>query len=99
MRNHPDLGRHDHAQPTDMVLVVEVSSSSWRYDSGAKLAAYAAGGLPEVWLVDLNRDLVHVCRAPVDDTYTERFTVDPSGQLTVPETDINVAVADFLSSG
>jgi Uma2 family endonuclease len=96
MRNRPDLGRHDHAQPSDIVLLVEVSASSWRYDSVAKLASYARGGLPEVWLIDLNHDLVHVCRRPIDDTYTERFTVDPSGSLTVPVAAVSIEVADFL---
>jgi Uma2 family endonuclease len=96
MCNGPDLGRGDHAQPADIVLLIEVSASSWRYDSGAKLAAYARGGLREVWLVDLNHDLVHVCRQPIDDTYTERFTVDSSGSLTVPETTVSLAVAHFL---
>ena len=96
MRSSPDLGRHDHATPSDLVLVVEVSYSSWRYDSGAKLSAYARGGLPEVWLVDLNRDLVHVCRRPIDESYTERFTVEVSGTLVVPEADVAIAVADFF---
>jgi Uma2 family endonuclease len=34
-------------------LCVEIRSpSTWRYDVGAKKAAYEAGGLPELWLVD-----------------------------------------------
>jgi Uma2 family endonuclease len=99
MRNRPGLGLHDHAQPSDMALVVEVSSSSWRYDSGVKLAAYARSGLTEVWLVDLNRNLVHVCRRPIDDSFSERFTVDPLGSLVVPEADLTIAVADFLVPG
>jgi Uma2 family endonuclease len=97
MRQRANLLVDDHAQPADIVLVVEVSLSSWGYDSGRKLAAYARGGLPEVWLVNLNTNTVHVCRRPVDDQYTERFTVDSNGTLTVPEADITIAVAAFLS--
>lgn len=34
-------------------IAVEVRSpSTWRYDVGAKKAAYERGGLPELWLVD-----------------------------------------------
>ncbi len=34
-------------------LAVEVRApSTWRYDIGAKKAAYERGGLPELWLVD-----------------------------------------------
>jgi Uma2 family endonuclease len=96
MRVRTDLLVHDHAQPADLALVVEVCLSSWRYDSGIKLTAYARGRLPEVWLVDLNHDLVHVCRQPIDDIYTERFTVAIGGTLTIPEADTTVNVADFL---
>jgi Uma2 family endonuclease len=95
-RRRPDLWRDDHVSPADIVLVTEISLSSWSYDSGRKLAAYALGGLTEVWLVNLNTDTVHVCRKPVDDQYTERFTVGRDGALTVPGTDVTIAVAAFL---
>jgi Uma2 family endonuclease len=95
-RRRPDLWRDDHVSPADIVLVTEISLSGWSYDSGRKLAAYALGGLTEVWLVNLNTDTVHVCRKPVDDQYTERFTVGRDGALTVPGTDVTIAVAAFL---
>ena len=97
-RNGPDLYRYDHAGPSEVVLLIEVSLSSWRYDSGRKLAAYARGGVQEVWIVDLNRGVVHVCRQPVDDLYTERFTVGLDGTLTVPGTDVSLAVNSFVRS-
>ncbi len=37
----------------DVLLVVEVSVSSLRYDRGRKLAAYARTGVPEVWIVNM----------------------------------------------
>ena len=96
MRRHAELLLRDHARPADIVLVVEVSLSSWAYDSGDKLRAYARGSIAEVWLVDLNRDIVHVCRKPIDGMYTERFTVDRDGSVELPETGIIIRVADFL---
>jgi Uma2 family endonuclease len=92
----PGLGKHDHAGPSDVVLIIEVALSSWGYDSGRKLAAYARGGLSDVWLVDLNRGVVHVCRKPIDGQYTERFVVGCDGSLTVPQTDITIEVATFI---
>jgi Uma2 family endonuclease len=97
MRVHNDLLLHDHAQPSDLALVIEVSLSSWRYDSGVTLAAYARGAIQEVWLVDLNHNLIHVCRQPIDDTYTERFTVAVDGTMTIPETTVTISVADVLA--
>jgi len=46
----PDPEARPYAVPD---LVVEVRSpSTWRYDIGAKKAAYERNGLPELWLVD-----------------------------------------------
>jgi Uma2 family endonuclease len=95
-RHEAELWKHDHATPSEAVLIVEVALSSWVYDAGRKLQAYARGGLPEVWLVDLNRDVVHVCRQPIDDIYTERFVVARNGSLTVPTSTVTIEVASFL---
>jgi Uma2 family endonuclease len=44
-------------------LAVEVrSSSTWRYDIGAKKSGYERAGLPELWLVDTAADEVLVFR-------------------------------------
>jgi Uma2 family endonuclease len=39
-------------------LVIEVASASLNDDLGAKLAAYAAAGVPEYWAIDVNKRLV-----------------------------------------
>ena len=54
-----------HAQPPYPVpdLAIEVRSpSTWRYDIGAKKAAYERHGLPELWLVDTPAEQVLVFR-------------------------------------
>jgi Uma2 family endonuclease len=44
-------------------LAVEIRSpSTWRYDIGAKKAAYERAGLPELWLVDTTANEVIVFR-------------------------------------
>ena len=43
-----------------MLLVVEVSNTTLRFDLGRKTALYMAGGIPEVWVVDVNAEVVHV---------------------------------------
>ena len=44
-------------------LAVEIRSpSTWRYDIGAKKSAYERHGLPELWLVDTEADVVLVFR-------------------------------------
>ena len=49
-----------HPMPPDVLLVIEVSESSLRYDLDRKTPLYIAGGVPEVWVVDLVTDTLHV---------------------------------------
>jgi Uma2 family endonuclease len=55
--------------PTDVLLIVEVASSSGEYDRGIKLDLYARHGIPEVWLLDLTGNELLVCRAPSNGQY------------------------------
>ena len=55
--------------PQDAVMVIEVADTTLAFDRGVKLPAYAAAGIPEVWLIDLMRNEVFVHRAPEGDTY------------------------------
>jgi Uma2 family endonuclease len=50
-------------------------NSSAGYDRGVKLRLYARSGVPEVWLVDLNRESVEVHRGPAGDAYSESRTL------------------------
>lgn len=55
--------------PEDILLVIEVASSSADYDRGVKLDLYARHGIPEVWLLDLTGNELLVCRDPVGGSY------------------------------
>jgi Uma2 family endonuclease len=48
----------------DVLLVVEIADSSVAYDRSVKAALYAAAGLPEYWLLDLDGDCLLVHAAP-----------------------------------
>lgn len=41
--------------PADVLLVVEVSDTSYAYDREVKAALYAQAGIPESWIVDLRK--------------------------------------------
>lgn len=57
----------------DVLLVVEVSDTSLRYDRGRKLEAYARAGIPEVWIVN------------VPDRCVERYAGLVGGRYAPPE--------------
>ena len=56
----------EESAPDDVLLVIEVADSSLDYDH-AKLRIYAAAGVSEVWIVDLQADRVEVYRNPRGD--------------------------------
>ena len=64
-----------HPRPEDILLVVEVSLSTLRYDRYVKLALYAAAGVPEVWIANLQDDWIDSHTEPTADGYrsTRRY--------------------------
>lgn len=65
--------RDDLPRPEDVFLAIEVADSSLRYDSSAKLAAYARGGVAEYWIVYLKESCIAVYRQPQGEGYAEHF--------------------------
>jgi Uma2 family endonuclease len=58
--------------PDEVLLVVEVADTSLDYDRTAKLAAYAAAGIPEFWIVNIREAQVEVYREPDEREYRAR---------------------------
>jgi hypothetical protein len=56
---------HHHPRPSDILLVVEVSETSLAYDRDVKGPLYAAAGIPEYWIIDLEHSQVQVYREPI----------------------------------
>jgi Uma2 family endonuclease len=58
---------------------------------------YAAAGIPEMWIVDLESRIVEVATQPGSTDYSQVRQVAPGGQLTpVTLPELNVAVAEIL---
>lgn len=55
----------------DIISVLEVADSSLNRDLNTKLRVYAAAGIAEYLVIDLQNDLVVVHRQPQGETYTE----------------------------
>ena len=68
-------------------LAVEVRSpGTWRFDTGRKRDTYELGGLPELWLVDTQAEVVTAFRrsAPGAPAFDLEVAVRPGEQLTSP---------------
>lgn len=72
--------------PETALLIVEVAFSSRPRDVG-KAAAYAAAGVPEYWIVDVERDEVLVHRDPRADGYAT-ITRHAPGDTVQPLVDV-----------
>jgi Uma2 family endonuclease len=55
--------------PPDCLLVIEVGDSSVEFDRQIKMPRYARGGVTELWLIDLPREVVVVYQDPLGDAY------------------------------
>lgn len=62
-----DLRKFDgkrHPRPDEIILLVEVSDSTVKYDRDKKLPLYAEVEIPEVWIVNLPNEIVEVHTQP-----------------------------------
>jgi Uma2 family endonuclease len=85
--------------PTTALLIVEVADSSLVQDRLTKAGLYAAGGIPEYWLVNLRDHCIEVFRNPVADVgrYADMTVASPGARLQlVALPDVSVAVEDLL---
>lgn len=90
--------RGRHPRPDEIFLLIEVADTSLAYDRGPKLEAYARGGIPEVWVIDLVRHRIFVYRNPYLGRY--QFALEAKGEdvLTVDAfADITLPVSTILA--
>ena len=65
------------AHPTaeDTFLAIEVSLSSLMFDKERKLPRYAEAGVPELWIVDVERGQTEIYQEPFGNSYRHRLLV------------------------
>ena len=87
--------RTDH--PSMAHLVIEVADSSRIKDLRVKSRQYAQMGIPEYWVLDLDRHELVVHRDPADDRYREVRALTAGARVALVRfPDIELAVADLL---
>ena len=71
-----------HPRAQDILLGIEVADTTVAYDRDVKLPLYARVGIPEAWLVDLERDRIQVCREPAGGRYVSVRAVSRGNTIT-----------------
>src|SRR5262245_44778735 len=67
----------------DALLVLEVADTTLVYDRNVKVPRYAAAGIPEVWIEDLENDVLLVFRNPAGNIYATGLTLKREDTLAV----------------
>lgn len=67
-----DLYTKSHPKPIDVVLIVEVADTSLEKDREIKLPLYAAAGIAEAWIVNLQDQQIEVSTQPSEKGYSNR---------------------------
>jgi Uma2 family endonuclease len=78
----------------DVLLIVEVSDTTLSVDRNEKMRLYGGAGVPEYWVVDVNRRRVIVHRGPQEDGYGSIETLSETASvrpLAAPNSEITVA--------
>lgn len=97
LRMQPDFYADALPTASDVLLVIEVADTSREYDRGIKLPRYAQAEIPEVWLVDLQEDVVRAYTQPTESGYQsiQQLRAEQTvAATTVPG--LAVAVKDML---
>jgi Uma2 family endonuclease len=87
--------RRAHPTTADVLLVMEVSDTTLRYDLNVKARLYATHGIPEYWVVDLVANRVWRHRRPSGTAYAERDEV-VTGEVELPAGLGTIVVADLF---
>ena len=91
LRWRDDFYRDGHPGPADVLLLIEVSDSSVDFDRNEKLSAYAAAGIPEVWIASRQDRRIESYVDPTGDEYaTVRYY--GAGESISPQTFPDIAL-------
>jgi Uma2 family endonuclease len=85
-----------HPRGDEMLLVIEVSDTTVAFDRSRKATLYARAGVPEYWVLDLNRRMLVVHRESDGTQYRQIFLHAPEEAVSIPGCSESVRVADIL---
>src|SRR2546423_2337943 len=69
LKPRKDFYRNSHPTAGDVLVVIEVADPSLNYDRNVQLPLYARAGIPEAWLMVLQKDVIEVHSQPKDGKY------------------------------
>jgi len=80
-----------HPNPSDILMIIEVSDTTYNYDRHVKLPIYAAAGIPAYWIIRLDKKCIEVFEEPQDDQYLKRTLYTPGDHIIFMDKPFDVA--------
>ena len=99
LKRREDFYRQISATAQDVLLTMEVADSTVKYDRDIKFPKYAANGIQEAWLIDLENDRVEIHTQPTKNGY-RLVKILHRGDIAESTVfaEIKIAVDDILGS-
>lgn len=99
LRPRPSLYWDAHPTARDVLLLIEVSDSTWIYDREVKMPLYASYGVQNAWLVDLCLGELNCYGAPHGGSFVEQISTRAPGTLVMPSLDACVDLTRVFRLG
>ena len=97
LRPRKDFYSNSHPGPRDVLVVIEVADESLRFDRTVKLPLYARARIPQVWLIDLRKNVIEIHSKPRGGQYQQSVGLRRGDVLMIHElADFSFRVEDFL---
>ncbi len=90
--------REHHPYPENIFWLIEYSNSSLNKDLEVKSKVYAAAGIPEYWVINLQTMQLIVFRAPTNEGYQSKETLTQGDINPLAFPDIAVSIEQLLGS-
>jgi Uma2 family endonuclease len=69
--------------PEDTLLVIEISDTTVRYDQNRKMPLYAKSGVPELWIENLQKNVILVYRNPGPEQFSTSLVFRPGESVSL----------------
>jgi Uma2 family endonuclease len=83
VRGTRELYEERHPGPADVGLLIEVADTTLDRDRGEKEAAYARGGVPTYWILNLVDRQLEICTGPTPTGYRDRRILPPGEHVSL----------------
>ncbi len=86
-----------HPAPEDVLLLIEVASSSLQYDLEVKAPMYAAAGIADYWILDVIERELHVFRQPAGNHYQSHSVLAAAlSIMPIAFAELEIQISDML---